>query len=343
VAAGSAGAGGGGSGWVGTDTTRGQYTGFGRGVNRCLFGPVEDCCKCLSGHELWSWIFGGEIGRAVREGELRGRGGCSHRHLCATERTLLDSMMGWLLIVFVFALPVIGLAVLSIAVSGYRSRRLARPCCPACGYDETGRDPDSPCPECGRSRAEALGAAFPGRAWIVAWPAIAPVLVAVPFVYFSPTFGPGERVWAVACLCAPFLWLALVGLVSAVYQWPRVAWICVGIPALLTLAAAAWTYTDLAQPMKLSPGMDSYVPTLHRQIGPLVFAGGCGLVIGVLHLALAASIALLGRRGAQAFRRCNLGARTSEPEGNGVGSGRPTVSDAVTPPGRSFDCDGALR
>jgi hypothetical protein len=204
--------------------------------------------------------------------------------------------MGCTLLVLALALPLSGLIALAVVIPAAIARRLAMPLCPACGYDESGRVAGSACPECGRNRADAERAAYPSRPGLVLWPVLAPLLIAAPFVYFATTFGPGERTWAVACLVAPFLLLTIVGTAAGLHRWPRVAWACVGVPATLAFAAAAWVYVDLAQPIKPFPGMDSYIPALHRQLGPLAFAGACGIVIGVLHIAIAVIAALSGPR-----------------------------------------------
>jgi hypothetical protein len=204
--------------------------------------------------------------------------------------------MGCLLIVLVFAMPVAGLLLLSTAGAGYISRRLAQACCPACGYEEAGRDAASPCPECGRIRVEAEKAVFVDRPLRVLWPLIFPVLVAVPFVYFSAQFTEGERAWAVACLVAPFLWLMFTGIAARVHRLPLFVWACVGVPSVLMFCAAAWTFTDLAKPMKPYPGMYSYVPVLRRQFGPVVFAGACALALGTTHVVAGLVLMSLGRR-----------------------------------------------
>jgi hypothetical protein len=138
---------------------------------------------------------------------------------------------------------------------------------------------------------------FTARPWLVLWPILAPLLVAVPFLYFSVTFGSGERAWAVACLVAPFLWLAFVGVSAGLHRWPLVALTGVGVPAVLLLAAAAYEYTDLARPIKPFPGMDSYIPALRRQLGPLAFVGASAIAIGVLHLVVAVIVVFATPRG----------------------------------------------
>ncbi len=207
-----------------------------------------------------------------------------------------------LLCILSIALPCAGLFLLGAAVRSQAKKLRSLPRCPACGYDEAGREPGSPCPECGRRRQQAEGSVFPHRRRMAPWLLLAPMLIAAPFYYFSATFRPDERSMALVFLFAPFLWLAMTETLTGLNRRPLLAWLCIGLPALLMLVGAAWLYADIVQP-RATRRMDLEVPALLRQGLPAGFAAACGLGIGVVHIIAALAVGMATHRMSPALPR----------------------------------------
>ena len=183
--------------------------------------------------------------------------------------------------------PLVGLFGLCVSVPGLLARRLAQPRCFFCGYDEKGRSPDAACPECGKFRKDAPAFTTKRKPVLVLWPLLPAFLGALAFGYAARGLNTESRVFAGVCLVAPFIWLAIVGMVSSVTRRPALAWVCVGIPAILALGFAAYWFAEQVN----LPVAGSEYPDyreLGRQLSFPAFAVFVTGIMGWLHAVVAA-------------------------------------------------------
>lgn len=178
----------------------------------------------------------------------------------------MDTAFCWILVILLLG-PVVGWVSLGVVIPRAINGRIAQMGCPNCEYDRGPTATAGVCPECGMNREDAARHRWRPRMWLVTWPLAPAALYGLVFGVLGVTFTSGERAFAIACLAAPFAWLAVVGGASKLQRWPLLAWVSIGVPAAIALCLLFFGYTSLV----LDASTSSYLAITHG-VGPVMMS-----------------------------------------------------------------------